>query len=276
LLPSAGIFGANASGKSNIVRALAALISFARDGATASGHLPILFPKFGLDKSSLGPPTSFELRATLDGAIFTYLVEISRAQIMRESLEMIPSAPSQMRNRLLFKRTWLEDQMGFQVENGPDFNDAYRQIQESLRHHEPFLSILTTKLKVDAISRFTEWLSRSYLGAIGTTLDLAWGGTLDRRLFGGRLADDPHMLHRVERMVRTFDTGIASLEVRRSSGRTPTLWPSGEGSTQDAWAPRDLPGMIVKHTLNKPNRPTNSPSVGRFLALPTQEAVAGC
>jgi hypothetical protein len=57
-----------------------------------------------------------------------------------------------MQNRLLFNRVWYEDKAAYMITNGKDFGNAYKEIQESLREHEPFMSLLAIRLKVESSS----------------------------------------------------------------------------------------------------------------------------
>src|SRR5579872_3993797 len=114
LLPVLSLFGANASGKSNVVMALDRLLSFMtfgvrngrRDLDTWFVPLDTLFVPFSLDEIYAHSPTRFELRVALKQTIYTYILWVGPDRIIRERLDYAPPLPS--RNRLLFDRKWDE------------------------------------------------------------------------------------------------------------------------------------------------------------------------
>src|SRR5215475_919860 len=106
LLPVISIFGANASVKSNVVRALHEVLLFMNMGAyEGSTYSLASFHAFKLDSEYEKAPSKFELRMALAGNIYTYQLVVNQSQIYEEKLSYIPSASKQMSNRLLFERT---------------------------------------------------------------------------------------------------------------------------------------------------------------------------
>ena len=115
LLPAIVIFGANASGKSNVLQALDSLITFIQARPIFKKTFGDLSVPFGLNVSTKEAPTHFKLRIIRDATIFTYTLILNRACILHEKLEYIPPAPRLTRNRLLFERTWREDEKAYVV-----------------------------------------------------------------------------------------------------------------------------------------------------------------
>jgi AAA15 family ATPase/GTPase len=216
LLPGLGIFGANASGKSNVLRALGNLLEFIQVGGVGrtGSSIPVRFPPFKLDQTSSHLPARFEFRAAVGGAIYTYGLEIDRIRILRERLEFIPSLRKRSQSRLVFERKWLQELKEFHIKNGPDLGEGYHEIQKSLQDYEPFLSLLT-RLNVGVVRELIDWLKASWL-------DLSLGreelnGLLNRIV----LAADPDLLNEATRMVRVFDTGISRIEVKEPDAESP-------------------------------------------------------
>lgn len=208
LLPVLGIFGANASGKSNIVKALNYFLVFIWMG-NSEKNLQWFVP-FRLNSTTEEAPTCFKLRIIRNRSIFTYTLILNRVRILEEKLEYIPPLPRRMQNRLLFNRVWQEDQKTYIFTNGKDFGNAYREIQESLREHEPFMSLLATRLKVDVVQPFISWLT---LRLVGVSLGEE---QFEFNMAAQFLKDDrTEILEFVTQIIRQFDTGIAGIEIEK-------------------------------------------------------------
>jgi len=213
LLPVIGIFGANASGKSNVINALNYFLFFIWRGSQHENNsfYSRWFVPFSLTDMTKEAPTRFELRVVREGIIFTYTLVFNRARILQEKLEHILPSPRKMQNRLLFNRVWYEDKAAYMITNGKDFGNAYKEIQESLREHEPFMSLLAIRLKVGVVKPFVSWLKDRLIG-VGLGEE-----QIEYDLTASILQEDtPEMLEPVTQMIRRFDTGIAGIEIEAS------------------------------------------------------------
>ena len=100
----AAIYGANASGKSTLIEALAALVGFVRESAKTTDPLtpiPQIEP-FALDPSAASEPTAFAVAFVNEGVRFEYRVAATRERVYHESLRAFPSGKEQ----LWFVREW--------------------------------------------------------------------------------------------------------------------------------------------------------------------------
>lgn len=210
LLPVIGIFGANASGKSNVVNALDYFLVFIKLGSQyeKSRLDSRWFVPFSLRETTKEAPTRFELRVVRENTIFIYTLVFNRTRILQEKLEHILPLPNRMQSRLLFNRVWHENKAAYTVTNGKDFGNAYKEIQESLREHEPFMSLLATRLEVEVVRPFVSWL-KARVSGVGLGQEQfeydAAAHILQEFL--------PEMLELVTQMIRRFDTGIARIEI---------------------------------------------------------------
>lgn len=98
VLTVAGIYGPNASGKSNVVEALAWLSEAVRLSLRAwDGFIPRPPFKFGSGPTS---PSTYEIDKVVDGVRHTYRVEVDDAAVLFEGLYSYP----ERRRRMLFER----------------------------------------------------------------------------------------------------------------------------------------------------------------------------
>jgi hypothetical protein len=101
LLTSTIIYGANASGKSNLVSALAFMRRFVlQSSAETSATRAIEVEPFLLDTESPDQPTTFEIVLIADGRLYRYGFEVDRRRVHREWLFHVPT----VREARLFER----------------------------------------------------------------------------------------------------------------------------------------------------------------------------
>ncbi len=104
ILRSAFIFGANASGKSYLVKALIALKEMVRD-AFAPRYQYGWYEPFRLRKESLESPVELRIRLIIDGILYDYSVSYNRDSVVAESLFHYPRG----RRACVFERTGPEE-----------------------------------------------------------------------------------------------------------------------------------------------------------------------
>lgn len=114
ILRAAAIYGANASGKSNLVGA----ISFARDfiinGTKSDQKIPII--PFKLDSSSNEKPSKFEFIIKYQGILYTYGFVIDKNNVLEEWLHVVQNK----REAMFFERlTTKKDEANVKI--GPSF-----------------------------------------------------------------------------------------------------------------------------------------------------------
>ncbi|MCF8363452.1 MAG: ATP-binding protein [Prolixibacteraceae bacterium] len=86
LLKSAAIYGANGSGKSNIVRAMIAMLVFVRENLKDDIIGEKIIDPFLLDQSSSSKPTFFQLSFILNGSKYRYGFEVLKNEVKSEWL----------------------------------------------------------------------------------------------------------------------------------------------------------------------------------------------
>lgn len=97
-LPVAAIYGGNASGKTNVFKALLALKIMVTTDLGVNGILPV--EPFRLDLVGPNSPVSFDVMFLAGGTIYRYYLEATPDRVLEESLETV----SEKRDELMFER----------------------------------------------------------------------------------------------------------------------------------------------------------------------------
>ena len=103
LLRSAAVYGANAAGKTNLIRALAAMRTIVVNSSQANAELPAT--PFLLDAEHKAQPTRFEIACVADGVRYQYGFSATREVVVGEWLHAWPRG----RPQLWFERRRAED-----------------------------------------------------------------------------------------------------------------------------------------------------------------------
>lgn len=207
LLPVLGIFGANASGKSNVVSALDNLLGLMASEASDNLYGMKRFVPFRLDVPSSFQPTRFKVRIAIKQVIYTYTLWLKKARILLERLEYLPEPPK--RSRLLFERRWHDEEQKSVWENGDDFVGPHIQLEGQVQETEPFLGLLVMRLKIPVIQPLTNWLHDKWPG-----VSLGYEPS-DKEIATWISHHSEKSLVAVSNLIRQFDTGIESLNITR-------------------------------------------------------------
>lgn len=242
LLPVLGIFGANASGKTNVLKALDFLLILMTHGRADRGQLVGCIAPFRLDSATANAPVQFAIRIAINGMLYSYSIALQETRIVFERLDYTP--PSPLRSRLLFERRWEGDRETWQ--NGQAFAGDHLGLQSNLEWHMPYLSLLVQRQEVNVITPMVKWLrARRPGGSLGL-------GAVHEQMLLEHAQIRPQDLDRITHTLRSFDTGIESLELVHDGS------PSANGQ---------------EHTLNHLVAWHNT-STGK-VALPFKEESAG-
>ena len=139
LLKSVAVFGANASGKSNVIKAIRCCVEMIRESHnynedTVFGFTPFKFG--GYDQK----PSSFYIRFLMDGIEYEYSFSMTRTEILCEQLYFYPNG----RRSLVFSRD---------EGKGPDKKDIY-EFKQVLKR--PMDVVANTSRKTLFISRASQ------------------------------------------------------------------------------------------------------------------------
>ncbi|MGH3402730.1 MAG: AAA family ATPase [Streptosporangiaceae bacterium] len=220
VLPVAGIFGANASGKTSFLRALddmrrIILTSFrSGDRSTPVDRVP-----FRLDQECEKAPSSYEIELVLRGIRYEYGFSVDAAQVISEYARRYPRGKAVS----IFRREY-----GEPVHLGEEHRVKGRAVNEILRPNALYLSAASAadhpglaplyqwfdeNLRLcEASSREKRWAYTTRLMAHGNYRDkiLAMLHAADLGITDARLREpDPETLERVRRLVKILQNEMA-------------------------------------------------------------------
>lgn len=192
------IYGANASGKSNVLRAL----EFMHDAVTDQGGWnrqgKIRLTPFLLDQESARQPTSFAIELIIGGVKYIYGFSATRERIVEEWLHSFPKK----KKRVLFERD------GDEYYFGPSFASARAEVIKEITPSAG-LYISTAAKANDASSKDVySWFSEFLWFA-----DDAENSRSVQRGQTMALLRDPQKKDKVEKLLEAADLGISETRV---------------------------------------------------------------
>ena len=214
ILPVLTIFGANASGKSNVIQALDYLLMLMAYGNQGNLQLQQVFKyakftPFKLDNIYAKKPTRFELRVAMDEAIYTYSLVLNQSHIISERLDY--TLLETKRTRRLFERDWDKNINKFIWKNGSDFTGSHTKLQGNIRKDELFISLIS-RLDIDVVIELCSWL-RIRLPGISLGMEKT-----DMLFIANELNDgDPTQIEireQIIEIIKKFDTGLAYIDIQ--------------------------------------------------------------
>jgi len=244
LLTVAVLYGANASGKSNVLAAL----SFMRE-ATILSHRT-WSPDDGIprDPFAWGPkklePSSFEVTILLDGVRYEYGFTASDSEFLEEWIYAWPHGKKQM---------WLERE-GSSFKFGDNLKGENRLIEEVTRPNALFLSV-AVQHKHTQLQPLFGWFKNLTLLNLGRpSHPQAPGEFAVARMLDHAIAEsqslspsesgDESILERFRQLLRNADIGIVDFRLDRNQGEEGPYWKGSprfhlkhQSEHEEAWLP---------------------------------------
>jgi hypothetical protein len=198
VLLSAGVFGANASGKSNLLRALFAMKRLVSDSMYGTLLETIHLP-FALDESSRNELSLFEVELILNEVRYIYGFEADWESVRKEWLDAYPNG----QKRLLFDRDGTKkDEFRF----GSTFRGDKNSLKTMTGRDTLFLTVASRLNNPDTAPVF-DWFRQLLIFRP------------ERRpmpVSSKRMAyDDDRMLEKISKLIEAADAGIAKIKVTK-------------------------------------------------------------
>ena len=149
LLPIAVFYGANASGKSNLLKGLFFLASYVIHGSDAGEEIPV--EPYQLDPQKKSEPTSFSILFRTHEKVYQYEMELTKKEIIREKLTLL--LPRE--ERVLYDRENEEINIHTSV-----YSQRAQFVFEGTQKNSPFLTA-AYKQKIDFVAYAYEWFKNS-------------------------------------------------------------------------------------------------------------------
>ncbi|MEG5063669.1 ATP-binding protein [Microcoleus sp. B3-A4] len=195
LVNSAAIYGANASGKSNILKALNTLLSYIHTlTIDVDDNIPYYEP-FELEKSCLSQPSSFKLSFIIEEIMYEYQIAFDSREVHHEQLDYYPNK----RQANLFIRTKNE------VKRGDYFQDKRRFSTKALTKY-PYLSKVARE-EHEQMQKIYEYLK---VYAFFAANDTDMRSSLVRHV-NQELQKDEKLKRKLDKLIRIADTHIENI-----------------------------------------------------------------
>lgn len=195
LLTSAAIYGANASGKSNLITAMRFMKTFVLNSLQDFQADEVIgVEPFRLSEETIDLPSSFEIVFILDDRRYRYGFEVDTEKVVSEWLYHVPSS----RETRLFERN------GENISISSAFREGKTELFALTRHNALFLSV---------VAQFNGELSRKILRwfrGLGIS-----SGLNDRsyRLYTIQNLEKDRYRDEIIDFVRRLDLGISDIEI---------------------------------------------------------------
>ena len=207
LLRSAAIYGANAAGKSNFIRALGTMRSIVRESAKESQRgdkLPVT--PFRLSRASAEAPTEFEIVFVSEGVKYQYGFSLTNRQIMDEWLFAFPKG----RPQRWFIRAYDKEKADYVWDFSSFFQGKKQLWKESTKANSLFLST-AVMLNSEQLRPIYDWFNETLkVTGIG-----GWGPS-----FTAELCKNEEEKNDVLKFLKSADLDISdiALETKKIDG----------------------------------------------------------
>lgn len=206
ILRSAVIYGPNAAGKTNLMRAVYFMKSFVLNSASSSAGARYPYSPFRLSKKMLKEPSEFEITFVQEGILYEYSFSMGPERIENELLIGHVQSQSRTRGRLFFNRAWSKRLKKYEWKFGPFFKGQRSTWSDSTRDDALFLST-ATQLNSPQTRPVFEWFQKKLHVIVG-------GITLNESL-SLKMCEEPDGKSRLLPFLREADLGIVDLDIQK-------------------------------------------------------------
>ena len=240
LVKSSVIYGANASGKSNLINALHFVRTFVKKSAKSNPETKIPVQSFQLDEKTITSPTEFEITFIQQGVRYQYGFVVDRKQVYEEWLLAYPKGVAQN----WFEREWIPEENEYQWHFGSFLKGEKNKLIPLTRENVLFLS-LATQFNHNQLTIVFNWFSK-HLQVLRAHEDVKF-----LEFVTSKLVENNDNLHpKINELLGIADLGIIDFALDKK--KTP--------STQEEF-PEEIPEEVKTALLTLSTLANNSESV---------------
>ena len=215
LLKSTALFGANASGKSNVVKAIQVMTNFVRDSATRmnKGDIIEAAEPFRLDPTLKNKPSQFEITFVTNSIVYAYGFAVTQKRVESEWLTATREGTNS--SVFQFKRTF-HATLGKDEWEFDGFKDADKD-QIQIRTKENMLALsVGTRENVEALDP-----AYSYLREGVMTFDMSGGISILGMQAAQLCQDSESMQYALASLLADADTGVENIRMETAAQNMP-------------------------------------------------------
>lgn len=219
LLKSAAIYGSNAAGKSNFIKAIATMKKIVLNSAKSGQRGDSLsVTPFKLKSSNLTEPSEFEVNIIADGVRYQYGFSTTTKRIIAEWLFAFPKG----RPQTWFSREWDKETKDYEWHLGSNLSGEKQTWKNATRENALFLST-AVQLNSEQLKPVFDWfkLKLQLIGVNGFPID-----------YTAEYCHEGHT-HKVLNFLKEADLGISNINV-----------------TSDKFDPNQLPDNMPEDLKN--------------------------
>jgi uncharacterized protein len=205
LTRSAVVYGPNASGKSNLIDALAFVTRFVKQSADDAPDTAIPTQPFLFDKDFADKPSQFELTFIQAGVRYQYGFIADRRRVYEEWLLAYPKKKGQT----WFERNWNEETQDYDYYFGPFLKGEKNKLASLTRPNALFLSV-AARFNHERLSQVYRWFS-SQVKIIDSETRLSLENAVSELMF-----NDNKLRQQLIELLRMADVGIVNFKVEKS------------------------------------------------------------
>ncbi len=206
ILKGVGIYGANASGKSNVLEAIYFMASFIAQSAMKIGPSDSTgVEAFCLDSKYRDKPSSFEVNILINGIRYNYGFSLNKQRIIHEFLIVYPKGFAQR----WFDRSYNEKKNDYYWEHSSINFKLDKDLREKTRQNSLFLSTGAQFNNEQLIVLYSWFNSRL------KSIDLGAENWLAPRFTASLIENKKPQLDSIINLLRTADFGITGARVQQ-------------------------------------------------------------
>lgn len=243
LLKSAVLYGANASGKSNLFKAMNFAKNFILNSSKETqSEEPIRVRNFKLSNETQNAPSYFEIIFICEKIKYRYGFEADKAEVQSEWLYYTPKT----KETKLFEREKNNFKLGTHFKEGEDFRDKTRK-------NALFLSVVA-QFNGEISNKILKWIKNNY-NIISSAIDAPHS---NRLRFNAEQLKEPKRISEILNFLKIADLGIEDIKFEELKFKS-------EDFIESSGVPEELKnkliedGISVIHTLHikyEKNKPT--------------------